>query len=75
MLEGIDATRAALEGFTTKYPDIQLSLGRVISVGQLASAEWTEVGTDAGEPVNFRFCGVLEFRDDLISGVTRYGGK
>ncbi len=43
VLEGIDATRSALEGFTTRYSDIQLGLGRVISVGQFASAESTYV--------------------------------
>ncbi len=77
MLSGQAETRNALEGFTARYPDIQLTVRRNITDGDLTAVEWDEIGTEAGsgDAAVFNFCGMIAFEDGLISSVARFGGR
>ena len=77
VLNGQSELRGALEGFTTRFPDIQLSVKRVVADGDSVAAEWEEVGTESetGDRAVFKFCGVLHFNDGTLSTVSRYGGR
>ncbi len=71
VLGGHAEVRNALESFTAKYPDIQLTVKRNSTEGDLTAVEWDEIGSEA----IFNFCGMIAFKDGLISTVTRFGVK
>ncbi len=77
ILNGRSELRKALEGFTTRFADIQLSLKNFVADENHVAAEWEEVGTEAetGERAVFKFCGMFKFRDGVIATVSRYGGR
>ena len=58
-----------MESFTAKFPDIQLTVKCSTTEGDLTAVEWDEVGSEA----IFNFCGMIAFKDGLISTVTRFG--
>jgi ketosteroid isomerase-like protein len=76
-LHGRGETRAALERFASRYPDVQLTVERCTGSDEHLAVEWAERGTerDSGEGTVFAFLGFMEIRGGLIARVDRYGGR
>ena len=71
--QNLAAVRSALEGFTTTYADIQLTVRRSVTDGGLTAAEWDEIGTEtaSGDDAIFKFAGMIDhFKNEewFISG-------
>jgi ketosteroid isomerase-like protein len=77
VLHGQTEFRNALEGFTSRFPDIQLIVRRSVTNGDASAVQWDEIGTEAesGDAAEFHFCGVIEFRSGIIANVARYGSR
>ena len=50
---------------------------RSVDDSDLTAVEWDEVGTEtaSGDDAIFKFAGMIEFDNSLISSVARYGGR
>ncbi len=77
VLNGRAAVRSALEGFTTTYADIQLTVRRSVDDSDLTAVEWDEIGTEtaSGAEAVFKFSGMIDFTNGQISSVAHYGGR
>jgi hypothetical protein len=77
VLHGKTELRNALEGFTSRFPDIELTVQRSVTEGDTSAVQWDETGTEpeSGDSAVFHFCGVIEFKRGIIANVARYGSR
>jgi ketosteroid isomerase-like protein len=77
VLQGHEQTRAAINSFIGRQPDVRWDKVDAFGQGQMVCLEMTEKGTEAesGEPVAFYIALILRIEGGKVAEVHRYGVK